>query len=427
MPPELAQILDPNSGKNRAKSRSPTRQSPTSTSAEKSSSPPPPPSIRDDFIKSGKSNRRSGSSRSNKDKKEDKKEKPAFRIPKKSKRSPSPISPSSQGSNSRTPPKKAKKDADDFQRNNVDPRSGSAFRGGNRRQNNPPQNPWQSNFRMPANNPMFGQHQLNNQTDPEVILSQIVPMLIGQNQREIQQGAIHPEQFSNNMKHISELREWAMIQKAERLENNKENSSSRPWGQMFQNLMPMQQGGSSGGGPAAPPPPAAAVSRDLPMARAEDLDVVDSDPVKSIEIDNIPRMIRFYGDQGTILMTDNENQNVIYDLKFRVLEGDLPNRKVVIDDLELSVPVSSPEYTKFILDGNQEHSIKIGAPTRELWIDGLGYSCYFDNTINVQIGNKIRTVYLGGPAPHVDIGTVARKDLCAGKLIKKGSKDENIW
>lgn len=254
---------------------------------------------------------------------------------------------------------------------------------------------------------MFGQHQLNNQTDPEVILSQIVPMLIGQNQREIQQGAIHPEQFSNNMKHISELREWAMIQKAERLEN-KENSSSRPWGQMFQNLMPSAVASSTG------------VSRDLPMARAEDLDLVASDPVKSIEIDNVPRMIRFYGDQGTILMTDKDNQNVIYDLKFRVLEGDLPVRKVVIDnDMELAVPVSSPEYTKFMLDGNQEHSIKIGAPTRELWIDGLGYSCYFDNSINVQIGNKVRTVYLGGPAPHVDIGTVARKDLCAGKFSKK--------
>ena len=51
-------------------------------------------------------------------------------------------------------------------------------------------------------------------------------------------------------------------------------------------------------------------------------------------------------------------------------------------------------------------------------IDGQWYSCYFDNRITVPIGGRVRSVLLEGPAPRVDIGQVARKDFCAGKVIR---------
>ena len=154
------------------------------------------------------------------------------------------------------------------------------------------------------------------------------------------------------------------------------------------------------------------------MASAEDLDYVSNDPIQSIEIDEIQRVIQFYGNVGTILMPNPEDGTTdLYDLNFKA-DDSLPTRNVIIDEsLTISVPVFSQDNeTEFMID-NEVHRIKIGAPTRELWIDGQWYSCYFDNRITVPIGGRVRSVFLEGPAPRVDIGQVARKDFCAGKVI----------
>ena len=156
------------------------------------------------------------------------------------------------------------------------------------------------------------------------------------------------------------------------------------------------------------------------MASAEDLEFVANDPVKSIEIDEVPRVIRFYGEEGTILMDDpNDGCHVLYDLKFKVIEGQEPTRTITIDNnFMLEVPVDSFDYTEFTYEGFP-HRIKIGAPTRELWLDGRWYSCYFNNLIKVQIGGQLRPLHLSGPPPRVDIGRVARRDLCAGMYSLK--------
>ena len=62
------------------------------------------------------------------------------------------------------------------------------------------------------------------------------------------------------------------------------------------------------------------------------------------------------------------------------------------------------------------HRVKIGAPTRELWIDGAWYSVFFDcRPVSIKIGSRSWDVFLeDGAAPIVDIGKVARKDLCLG-------------
>ena len=65
------------------------------------------------------------------------------------------------------------------------------------------------------------------------------------------------------------------------------------------------------------------------------------------------------------------------------------------------------------------HRVKIGAPTRELWIDGAWYSVFFDcRPVSIKIGSRSWDVFLeDGAAPIVDIGKVARKDLCLGIII----------
>jgi hypothetical protein len=152
------------------------------------------------------------------------------------------------------------------------------------------------------------------------------------------------------------------------------------------------------------------------LANADDLELVANDPVKSIEIDNVLRTIRFYGEEGTIVMTREDGTNEIYDLNFKP-DNTSVTRNIVFDDkIVIPVPVHSPEYTEFVLDG-QPHRVKIGAPTRELWIDGRWYSVYFDNLIRIPLGNgPLKSVFLEGPPPNVDIGNLIRSDLCAGTV-----------
>ena len=75
------------------------------------------------------------------------------------------------------------------------------------------------------------------------------------------------------------------------------------------------------------------------------------------------------------------------------------------------------DYTEFKID-NEIHRVKIGAPTRELWIDGIWYSLFFDGEpIRVRVGNRDWDVFLEKEAPNVDIGKVSRQDLCLGKFL----------
>ena len=78
----------------------------------------------------------------------------------------------------------------------------------------------------------------------------------------------------------------------------------------------------------------------------------------------------------------------------------------------------SLDHTEFRID-NEMHRVKIGAPTRELWIDGAWYSVFFDcRPVSIKIGSRSWDVFLeDGAAPIVDIGKVARKDLCLGIVI----------
>lgn len=61
--------------------------------------------------------------------------------------------------------------------------------------------------------------------------------------------------------------------------------------------------------------------------------------------------------------------------------------------------------------------MKLGAPTRELYIDGKFYEIRFGGPpVNIDIGGKIRSVQLDGPTPTVMRSSIKRSDLVLGKI-----------
>ena len=144
-------------------------------------------------------------------------------------------------------------------------------------------------------------------------------------------------------------------------------------------------------------------NRDLPIANDTELAAALDDPVKRIEIDEYPRDIRFYGETALIIMGPEAKD--MRELRFKNEFGSSSHRRIIIDQKYIiQVEIASPSYTEFKLDDGVTHTIKIGAPTRELWIDGQGHELYFNKSGSIQIGTSFHDVFLEGPAPNVDIG-----------------------
>lgn len=166
----------------------------------------------------------------------------------------------------------------------------------------------------------------------------------------------------------------------------------------------------------APPPPH---KNDLPMADPTELELIQSDPTKTLNIDDCPRQIRYYGETATIVMGDER----ICELSF---QPETEQRRIVIDDnIVVVADINANRYTEFMIDG-VTHTIKIGSPTRELWIDSEWHECYFKQKIRVRIGSALHSVVLEGNPPSVAIGD-PRPDLCPGyvHLIVDGNADLN--
>ena len=135
-----------------------------------------------------------------------------------------------------------------------------------------------------------------------------------------------------------------------------------------------------------------------------------NDPVANMVIDDIPRCIRYYGTEATIL--DEDHRTV--DLSFMVEPGN-DTRIIDIDGMKITVPVVG-NYTDFSVDNNEIHQIKLGAPTRELFIDGNWYPLGFGDSMDIHIGSRVRKVTLEGEPPKVRIGEIVREDLCLGNF-----------
>ena len=145
-----------------------------------------------------------------------------------------------------------------------------------------------------------------------------------------------------------------------------------------------------------------------------------------MEIDAVPRTIRFYGEEATVFIPNAEETNEALSLSFKT-GPDNEIRIINIDGLAIEVPLVNLNYTDFEIDG-EIHRVKIGSPSRELLIDGKWYPCSFGYSIDVPIGPRMRKVTLEGEAPFLDIGSIPRQDLCLGNYtfsFKKRAKIQN--
>uniref|UniRef100_A0A1Q3FY43 Pre-mRNA cleavage complex 2 protein Pcf11 n=1 Tax=Culex tarsalis TaxID=7177 RepID=A0A1Q3FY43_CULTA len=131
-----------------------------------------------------------------------------------------------------------------------------------------------------------------------------------------------------------------------------------------------------------------------------------NDSVRTINIDGIQREIRFYDDIAVIFMSWDEPKEIGFQ------KG---SRMVVVDDRD-SFELSFNECYKAITIEGKVYQMKLGAPTRELYIDNSWYECYFgDPPSNITLDGITRVFKISGPAPQVKIGN-SRNDLVAGKI-----------
>lgn len=129
---------------------------------------------------------------------------------------------------------------------------------------------------------------------------------------------------------------------------------------------------------------------------------------RTINIDGVPREIRFYGETAIAFMKPEGKEPK--EIGFQSGE-----RRVCVDNNESIVLAFNDSYKPFVINGTQ-HSIRFGTPTRELYIDNEWYECYFgDPAVGIVLNGKLHSVRIDMPAPQVRIGNL-RIDLVVGKV-----------
>lgn len=137
------------------------------------------------------------------------------------------------------------------------------------------------------------------------------------------------------------------------------------------------------------------------------VDSANQDDIKSINIDGIPRDIRYYDETAVAFMSWDDPREISFQ------NG---SRRVILDEKDVFVLNFNEPYRDITINGAL-HQIRLGAPTRELYIDGKWYECYFGGPgIGVEIDGKVTVVKLDGPPPQVKIGDLKRTDVVGGKI-----------
>lgn len=129
---------------------------------------------------------------------------------------------------------------------------------------------------------------------------------------------------------------------------------------------------------------------------------------RTINIDGVPREIRFYEETAIAFMEAGGKEPK--EIGFQSGE-----RRVCVDNSESILLAFNDTYKPFVINGKQ-YQIRFGTPTRELYIDNEWYECYFgDPSVGIVLNNKLHSFRIDGPAPQVRIGNV-RNDLVVGKV-----------
>lgn len=129
---------------------------------------------------------------------------------------------------------------------------------------------------------------------------------------------------------------------------------------------------------------------------------------RTINIDNVPREIRFYDEIAIAFMDEHGREPK--EIGFQAGE-----RRICVDNIDSITLAFNDDYKTFIIDG-KTYRIRFGSPTRELYIDNEWFECYFgEPPVGIYLNNKLRVFKIDGPAPQVRIGTL-RTDLVVGRV-----------
>lgn len=130
------------------------------------------------------------------------------------------------------------------------------------------------------------------------------------------------------------------------------------------------------------------------------------DTIRTINIDGVPREIRFYDDVAVAFMNWDDPKEIGFQAG---------QRRIVVDDKDSIVLEFNKPNIPFVIDG-KTYQIRLGSPTRELYIDNKWYECFFgDPPVTVQLDGKLRIFKIDGPPPQVKIGGL-RTDLVVAKI-----------
>lgn len=148
-------------------------------------------------------------------------------------------------------------------------------------------------------------------------------------------------------------------------------------------------------------------TNELPLADPLVLEYIEQDTMRTINIDGRPREIRYYDETAVVIMNWDDPREISFQSGIRMVTFDEK------ENFELNF---NDNYQEVVIAGHP-HKIRLGAPTRELYIDGKWYECYFGGPgVGIELDGQIRVVKMEGPPPHVKIGTEKRTDLVAGKI-----------
>ncbi|XP_054263515.1 uncharacterized protein LOC128986927 isoform X2 [Macrosteles quadrilineatus] len=136
------------------------------------------------------------------------------------------------------------------------------------------------------------------------------------------------------------------------------------------------------------------------------LKAIEEDPTRSINIDGVPRDIRFYGITAVALMSWDDPREISFQ------PG---SRRVIIDERDSVIVHFNSPPVEVIIDG-QPHRLRFGAPTRELFIDNQWFEVFFGGPpVACNIAGQPHMIQLEGPPPPVKPGA-PRRDLVVGKI-----------
>lgn len=136
---------------------------------------------------------------------------------------------------------------------------------------------------------------------------------------------------------------------------------------------------------------------------------VNLDEIKTITIDGYPKDIRFYDETGIVFINWDDPREISF-------MDDGIKRCVIFNDKDSCVLGLNEPYREVMIEG-VNHKVKLGAPSREIYIDHVPYQCFFESPgIRIDLSGTSVHVRLEGERPQAKIGELKRTDLVAGKI-----------